>query len=78
MVPGMEKPKFDENRFQERVENIKTNLRNFARTACSGPEALLNSDELLARCIGPALEAYDEELGAMFKQYSDAVARIGR
>lgn len=68
---------FDINRFQERVQVIVNNMRNTVNCKCIGDaNKLLDSNELMQNCIAPSLEAYDQELGAMFEQYQKTLNEV--
>lgn len=67
---------FDPNRMQERLNVIKSNLRAFANTQCTGADELLRRDDLLDQCIMGSLEAYDQELQSLSDD-RDAWAKRG-
>lgn len=64
---------FDEDRYQERIAVSIQNLRNIINTHCVDGRLDNLSDSMIAMAIGPSLDAYDEELGAMFEQYRSAI-----
>lgn len=76
---------FDEKRLNERLTIIKNNLRHLAATRCvdvNGDGVLtaqefLSNDRAIDGAIFGALDAYDEELGAMYRQYADAIGARG-
>lgn len=65
---------FDENRYNERITVSIQNLRNIISTHCIDGRLDKLSDSMIAMAIGPSLDAYDEELGAMFEQYRSSIA----